>query len=439
MATPTEIVDPCNPSPCGENAICNTRSRAAACQCVPGYFGDPYVACRPECTVNPECPSNKACRDLKCVDPCPGLCGVNAECRVTNHQPSCACLPGYRGDPFTSCQKIPLIIQPVTEEIDPCQPNPCGQNSNPPRQIGDRCHCSCLPEMIGTPPNCRPECVVNSDCSSDKACINRKCQDPCPGLCGVNAYCRVRNHVPICVCNQGYIGDPFTNCYRPVTTSLRPEIIDPCRPSPCGINAECRERNGAASCTCLPGLFGDPYVECKPECTINPECPVDKACVRQKCVDPCPGVCGAHSTCSVNNHAPTCRCDPGYTGDPFTACYRVTTPRPATEIIDPCNPSPCGSNAVCTQRGSAGSCRCIPEYFGDPYVACRPECVINSDCPASKQCRNLHCIDPCPGLCGTNANCKVANHIPVCVCNQGYIGDPFVSCRRPPRPGNRKY
>ena len=112
-----------------------------------------------------------------------------------------------------------LAIAPVVEE-DPCEPNPCGPNSNPPRQIGDRCHCSCLPEMIGTPPNCRPECVVNSDCSSDKACINRKCQDPCPGLCGVNAYCSVRNHVPLCICNQGYIGDPFSSCYRQTSKSF---------------------------------------------------------------------------------------------------------------------------------------------------------------------------------------------------------------------------
>ena len=74
--------------------------------------------------------------------------------------------------------------------------------------------------MIGSPPNCRPECVVNSDCPSDKACINRKCQDPCPGLCGVNAYCNVRNHVPICICNQGYIGDPFSQCYRPTSKTL---------------------------------------------------------------------------------------------------------------------------------------------------------------------------------------------------------------------------
>ena len=330
------------------------------------------------------------------------------------------------------CYDNACLAIPVTEEIDPCEPNPCGPNSNPPRQIGDRCHCTCLPEMIGSPPNCRPECVVNSDCSPQLACINRKCQDPCPGLCGVNAYCRVRNHVPICVCNQGYIGDPFSSCYRPSTTSPRP--VDPCRPSPCGINAECRERNGAASCTCLPGLFGDPYIECKPECTINPECAITLACVRQKCVDPCPGVCGAHATCSVNNHSPNCRCEPGYTGDPFTACYRVTTPRPITDRIEPCNPSPCGSNAVCSERNRAAACQCIPDYFGDPYVACRPECVINADCPSSKQCRNLHCIDPCPGLCGVNAYCQVANHIPVCVCNQGYIGDPFVSCRRPPPP-----
>ena len=110
-----------------------------------------------------------------------------------------------------------------------------------------------------------------------------------------------------------------------LATSVRPEIIDPCRPSPCGINAECQTRNNAASCKCLPGLQGNPYIECKPECTINQECPSNLACVQQKCKDPCPGVCGVHATCSVNNHYPNCQCDPGYTGDPFNVCYRKTT------------------------------------------------------------------------------------------------------------------
>ena len=108
-------------------------------------------------------------------------------------------------------------IEPVVEEIDPCNPNPCGQYSNPPRQRGDRCDCSCLPGMIGSPPNCRPECIFNPDCPTDKACRAQKCIDPCPGLCGENAYCRVRNHVPICVCNERHVGDPFSRCYKPTS------------------------------------------------------------------------------------------------------------------------------------------------------------------------------------------------------------------------------
>ena len=229
-------MDPCSPSPCGSNAVCQRRGDAAACQCITDYFGDPYVACRPECTTNAECPSNKACQRLHCVHRCPNAgCGVNAQCQVVNHIPNCVCLSGYIGDPFTACRRPPRrkfiaqanrisltgeILATEAVYVDPCDPNPCGPNSNPPRVIGERCQCSCLPEMIGSPPNCRPECVVNSDCPSDKACINRKCQDPCPGLCGINAYCSVRNHVPICICNQGFVGDPFSQCRRPISKTI---------------------------------------------------------------------------------------------------------------------------------------------------------------------------------------------------------------------------
>ena len=217
-----------------------------------------------------------------------------------------------------------LILAILPVESDPCDPNPCGPNSNPPRVIGDRCQCSCLSEMIGSPPNCRPECIINQDCPTDMACTNRKCRDPCPGLCGINAQCNVRNHVPICICNRGFVGDPFVQCRR--QTSPRPvEIIQPCNPSPCGINAQCSEQRGAASCRCILDYTGNPYVECKPECTTNSECPNDKACVNNKCKDPCPGVCGIHASCRVNNHLPQCTCDPGYTGNPFVSCRRQTT------------------------------------------------------------------------------------------------------------------
>lgn len=105
--------------------------------------------------------------------------------------------------------------------------------------------------------------------------------------------------------------------------------------------------------------------------------------------------------------------------------------QPVEEPHDPCNPSPCGSNAICKERNGAGACTCLPEYFGDPYTVCRPECVTNSDCPRDKACVNNKCKDPCPGICGINAECIVSNHAPSCSCLPGYTGNPLSSCRAP--------
>lgn len=106
-------------------------------------------------------------------------------------------------------------------------------------------------------------------------------------------------------------------------TALPVEPITPCDPSPCGANAICRVLNNAGSCTCLPGYFGDPYFECRPECVLNTDCPKTKACVNQKCKDPCPGVCGLNAECYVHNHAPSCICTYGHTGNPFTSCHFI--------------------------------------------------------------------------------------------------------------------
>lgn len=109
-ATPIvpEVTTPCTPSPCGANAVCREQNGAGACTCQPGYFGNPYEGCRPECTVNPDCSSDKACVRNKCEDPCPGICGQNAECRVINHVPMCYCLPGFIGEPFRFCRPQPV-------------------------------------------------------------------------------------------------------------------------------------------------------------------------------------------------------------------------------------------------------------------------------------------------------------------------------------------
>lgn len=95
--------------------------------------------------------------------------------------------------------------------VNPCHPSPCGPNSQC-REVNGQAVCSCLPNYLGSPPGCRPECIMSTECAQDRACLNQKCSDPCPGTCGSNAKCRVINHSPICSCINGFNGDPFTRC-----------------------------------------------------------------------------------------------------------------------------------------------------------------------------------------------------------------------------------
>jgi len=103
---------------------------------------------------------------------------------------------------------------PLAAPTNPCQPSPCGPNAAC-QVAGESPSCSCLPDFTGSPPNCRPECVSNAECASHLACISLKCQDPCPGSCGINAECRVVSHTPNCICVSGFSGDPFRQCVVP--------------------------------------------------------------------------------------------------------------------------------------------------------------------------------------------------------------------------------
>lgn len=242
----------------------------------------------------------------------------------------------------------------VSDPINPCQPSPCGPNSQC-KAVGNTAACSCLPNYVGRAPNCRPECTSSSQCSPMQACINEKCKDPCPGSCGTYATCVVQNHQPSCKCYDGYTGDPYSAC-MPTPSNARiivklekfcfdhtsnfvlvqrePEHVDSCNPSPCGVNAECNVRNNAGSCTCLPDYFGDPYHECRPECVLNTDCPKTRSCLNNKCKDPCPGMCGLNAECFVSNHAPTCSCLSGYTGNPSVACHEIPKCRLQNKLLN---------------------------------------------------------------------------------------------------------
>lgn len=87
---------------------------------MPGYFGDPYVNCKPECIQNSECSYDKACVNNKCVEACAinGICGSFAECRVVNHAPMCHCIAGFTGNPSIKCYKNREYLPPCkTQKI----------------------------------------------------------------------------------------------------------------------------------------------------------------------------------------------------------------------------------------------------------------------------------------------------------------------------------
>ena len=113
---------------------------------------------------------------------------------------------------YFQSQFVTFSIEPESRQ-DPCKPSPCGPYSNC-RVIDGHAVCSCQVNYMGSPPGCKPECLISAECPQNKACINQKCQDSCPGTCGLNAKCQVINHNAICSCPLGFNGDPFLNCVK---------------------------------------------------------------------------------------------------------------------------------------------------------------------------------------------------------------------------------
>lgn len=159
---------------------------------------------------------------------------------------------------------------------------------------GDSFSCHCSSGFIGNPPNCKPECILNSECPYNRSCIDKRCKDPCANdICGEDATCHVKNHTPICECPVNYSGDPFVVC----------SIID-----------NDNDTDVDATTTISPDVN---------ECQMSTDCPYDKSCVDYKCSDPCINGCGVYSECTPTFHVAYCDCKVGYTGDPNTGCYEI--------------------------------------------------------------------------------------------------------------------
>lgn len=422
-------VNPCLINdPCGINAECHVYGNRAECRCMSGYRGNPYDRCIViGCRSNNDCPSDKQCINAQCISPCiyDNPCSPKAECRVQNYMALCRCPPGYVGNPYIDCRHE---VQPECRKdgdcpshlaclsnkcenpctaLEPCRrPSECQVvGSLPVRTMICICPSGYISSGSGT---CQPTtpvkeiggCVSDSDCPTDKSCDKGICRDPCN--CGINSECRIKDHRPVCTCKQGYDGNPEIQCSKIGCRSddecsgqhscVNRQCVPVCSAdgSSCGRQANCYGSNHRAVCECAPGFMGNPKISCVLlGCRSDSDCPSNKACVNNKCDDPCVGAepCGPASECKVFNHKVNCVCPPDYVMDPIAGCKKEVK-------------------------------KCKGDY----------------ECPSQKACINGECINPCDDAtpCGVNANCKVLNTLPVrtmiCECKPGYQGNAAVQC-----------
>lgn len=239
-------------------------------------------------------------------------------------------------------------------------------------------------------------CRSNSECDSDKACVNGQCLNPC-----------LENN-------------------------------------PCARNANCFARNHQAECRCAEGFRGNPLTECRAiECEGNNDCPNDKRCINEQCVNPCvyENNCAMRAECIAQDHNAICKCIQGFVGNPYVSC----SPEPKYECIidsdcsqnnlacinnkcqNPCEElKPCTSPAKCQVIPSSPVrtmiCVCPDGYISSGNGVCEPihsvkiiGCVADSDCAPEKSCINALCKDPCN--CGPNSECRIKEHKPVSYLN----------------------
>lgn len=195
-------------------------------------------------------------------------------------------------------------------------------------------------------------------------------QDPCqPNPCGENTLCYSNGGIIGCECVAGFIipegGDPFDGCFQPgasasprdSTGGVRGQVLRDSQPQdepvqeprsleevrePPSLEGGGREGGSRLQEGRRPGHLAPrrPAATARPnvvyqevdtkelfpdECLIHEDCEDSHFCNPQElsCHDACSlPVCGSGALCSSKLHRPVCSCPSGFEGNPYDTCVK---------------------------------------------------------------------------------------------------------------------
>ena len=437
------------------------------------------------CRANSDCPESNTCINNRCTDPCVGdSCGPNAKCQVVNHRAQCSCPASFipNPTPVVGCVKQPKSCSANTQCPDRqvCDGKFCkdvcfNDKTCLVNEVCDNGICKplcrrdedCNSQEICKGVTCVLGCRSSSNCPANLACINSQCSNPCdsPNTCGPNALCSVSGHRAVCSCPQGLTGDPKRGCRHPLQTCSSPiqcpkgykcvggtcaatcsSSNDNCLLNEVCVKGSCRPLcNSAADCS-EGYICKDRF--CVAGCSSDSQCGSGEACINSQCSNPClTSSCGECAECSVTNHQAFCSCPASTTGNPSQGCLPITySCRKSSDCergdkctdgvcVKPCSsPSQCSCGETCVSGGCRQECTNqlpCPQGHLCKGGTCLPGCTRDNDCNSKEACISGQCQDACTNAgCAPTADCRVANHRPVCLCPQGLQGNPKTECRK---------
>ena len=222
------------------------------------------------------------------------------------------------------------------------------------------------------------------------------------------------------------------------------------------------------------------------QCQRDEDCPFDKTCKSNECVDPCPlTICGSRAQCKPERHKGICVCPAGLQGNPYVSCTEVGCqshedcsydekcdfPSPSSgrrECVRLCITPSCAQGARCEAKNHKEICTCNYPLQGDGYISCLerkspmggrgvfrsrflkttflslvctayepdvPECRVDADCPSKLACIRQKCQNPCVigNPCSSSQTCVVTDSLPsrsvACQCPDRQVAGPNGECR----------